>query len=73
MDEWDWVVYFVLLILWTRSAIRTRKLVKALNEEGRQFGSFGFGIFAVLFLPWAMRKAEKDYVEEQEKIRREAK
>jgi len=67
MDSWDWVVYFVLLIIWIRSAMRTNKLVRTLNEEGREFGSMGFGLFAVLLLPWAMRKAEKDYVDERNK------
>lgn len=72
MDGWDWVVYFLLLAFWIRSYVRTNKLVKTLNDEGREFGSFGYGIFAVLLFPWAIRQAEKSYVREQENNRQSA-
>jgi hypothetical protein len=67
MDTGDWVGYFVLLAIWIRSAIKSRKLVDALEEDGRQFGSMGVGLLGLAFLPWSMGKANKEFIADVKK------
>lgn len=67
MAGWDWVIYFLLIALWLRSYIRVSKILETHDKEGRKFGSLGFWWLGIFLIPWAMRRAEEDYVEEQNK------
>jgi hypothetical protein len=65
MDKWDWIIYFLLIASWLRSYIRVSETIKALEKEGRNFGSLGLRWLGIFLVPWAIRQAEKDYVKEQ--------
>jgi hypothetical protein len=67
MAGWDWVIYFLLIALWLRSYIRVSKILETYDKEGRKFGSLGLWWLGIFLIPWAMRRAEEDYVEEQNK------
>ena len=45
------------------------RLDKALTSDGRKFRSSGVSFSSILFLPWAMRQAEKEFIREQEERR----
>lgn len=68
MDGWDWLIYFGLIAIWARSYFRVSKVIKTFDDEGREFGSVGLWWISIFFLPWAIRQAEKDYVEDNKKV-----
>jgi hypothetical protein len=70
MDGWDWVIYFGLITVWSFSLARDVRTIKAMKAEGREFGSAGLALLSVLLLPWAMRQAEKEYINEQKEHRK---
>lgn len=68
----EWVAYFFLLFFCVKGLVRSNRVREKLDKEGRVFGPTGqlLLMFYVLLLPWAVRKAEKDYVDGQEEIRK---
>ena len=69
MAGWDWVAYAFILFTSIRSFLHFSNLDRELKEEGREFGIGYWKIVLVLFLPWAIRQAEKDYINEQKNNR----
>ena len=65
MDTTDWIVWAFFLFVWSKSFLHFSKVQKKLNSEGREFGFSHTSIFYILLLPWAIRKAEKDYREQE--------
>jgi uncharacterized membrane protein YbhN (UPF0104 family) len=65
----EWIAYFLVLFLLIKSFSHSSRLEQKLKKDGRVFGDSGqfFLVALVLLFPWAIRKAEKDYVEEQNK------
>lgn len=60
----DFLLYALILFFLIRSFSHFSKVDKKLRKEERDFGFQWWRIFSVLFLPWAIRKAEKDYARE---------
>ena len=68
--HWFWFAIFFAMML--RGYARYSKLDNKNEEEGRVFGSGMWQITTVLLLPWAIRQAEKDYINEQKDDRQSA-
>jgi len=69
MVEGIWVGY-ALIIAWTvRALIHSTRLERELEKSGAKFttGNHWFLLFALL--PWFFRKAERDWIDEQERTR----
>ena len=69
MDEWDWVVAFIILILWIRFAFRAERRYQALKSTGAYENKSGY-LREVADFRRGYREAEDEFIREQEENRR---
>ena len=65
----DWLAYAFVLFILVKSFSHFSAVEKKIETEQRDFGFQPWKILSVLLLPWAIRKAEKDYASEQKNDR----
>jgi len=61
----DWLMWSVFMFWSLRTFAHFYKAEKKMKDEGREFGVDFSGLFFMLLLPWAIRRAEKEFIREQ--------
>ena len=61
----DWLAYLFVLFILIKSFVHFSAVEKKIQKEERVFGFEPWKILSVLFLPWAIRRAEKEYANKQ--------